>query len=36
MVVLDTSALLFWTLDPGQLSPTAEREIEDAERVLIS
>lgn len=36
MVALDTSTLLFWTLDPGQLSPTAEREIEGIERVLVS
>ncbi len=36
MVVLDTAALLYWTLDPVQLSPTASQAIEDAGRVLIS
>jgi len=36
MIVLDTSALLYWTLDPAQLSPNAEQAIEQAERILIS
>lgn len=36
MIVLDTSALLFWTLDPIQLSPKAKQAIEQAERILIS
>jgi PIN domain nuclease of toxin-antitoxin system len=36
MVVLDTSALLYWTLDAGQLSSKAEQAIEGAERIVIS
>jgi PIN domain nuclease of toxin-antitoxin system len=36
MVVLDTSALLYWTLDPDQLSAAAGRAIEDADRLVIS
>lgn len=36
MIVLDTSALLYWTLDPAQLSPNAEQAIDQAERILIS
>jgi PIN domain nuclease of toxin-antitoxin system len=36
MIVLDTSALLYWTLDPAQLSSKAEGAIEGADRVLIS
>ena len=36
MVVLDTSALVFWTLDPDRLSQTAARAIERAGRVCIS
>jgi PIN domain nuclease of toxin-antitoxin system len=36
MVVLDTSALLYWTLDPAQLSSKAKRAIEQAERILVS
>lgn len=36
MVVLDTSALLYWTLDPGQLSLAARRTIEQADRLVIS
>lgn len=36
MIVLDTSALLFWTLDPIQMSSKAERAIQQAERILIS
>jgi len=36
VIVLDTSALLFWTLDPTQLSSNAEQAIEKAERILIS
>jgi PIN domain nuclease of toxin-antitoxin system len=36
MVVLDTSALLFWTLDPARLSTKAERAIEQADRIVIS
>jgi PIN domain nuclease of toxin-antitoxin system len=36
MVVLDTSALLYWTLDPAQLSSRAKQAIEQAERIVIS
>jgi PIN domain nuclease of toxin-antitoxin system len=36
MVVLDTSALLFWTLDPAQLSSNANKAIEQAERIYVS
>ncbi len=36
MVVLDTSALLYWTLDPARLSSKAERAIEQADRIVIS
>lgn len=35
-VVLDTSALLFWTLDPERLSRAAARTISEAERILVS
>jgi len=36
MIVLDTSALLFWTLDPSELSQNAQQAIEQADRILIS
>jgi PIN domain nuclease of toxin-antitoxin system len=36
MIVLDTSALLFWTLDPIKLSQNAKQAIEQADRILIS
>jgi PIN domain nuclease of toxin-antitoxin system len=36
VIVLDTSALLFWTLDPDNLSGEARRAIEQADRILIS
>ena len=36
MIVLDTSALLYWTLDPANLSQTARQVIEQADRILIS
>lgn len=36
MVVLDTSALLYWTLDPEKLSPRAVTLIGDADRLLVS
>ena len=36
MVVLDTSALLFWTLDRPRLSVAAASTIADADRVLVS
>ena len=36
MVVLDTSALFYWTLDPVQLSTTASRVIRETNRLCIS
>jgi PIN domain nuclease of toxin-antitoxin system len=36
MVVLDTSALIYWTLDPGRLSSTAHGAIENADRLVVS
>ena len=36
MIVLDTSALIFWTLDPERLSQTAARTISDADRIALS
>ncbi|MCB0251788.1 MAG: type II toxin-antitoxin system VapC family toxin [Anaerolineae bacterium] len=36
MVVLDTSALLFWTLAPDKLSPSAADAIDAAQQVVIS
>jgi PIN domain nuclease of toxin-antitoxin system len=36
MVVLDTSALIYWTLDPNQLSKPAENGLQRSERILIS
>ena len=36
MIVLDTSALVFWTLDRGKLSGRAAKAISEAERVAVS
>jgi len=36
MVVLDTSALLFWTLDREQLSASAAEAIRNSDRVVVS
>jgi PIN domain nuclease of toxin-antitoxin system len=36
MIVLDTSALLFWTLDPDRLSAKAKLAIREADRILVS
>ena len=36
MLVLDTSALFFWTLDPARLTETADRTIDSASTVIIS
>ena len=36
MVVLDTSTLLFWTLDRERLSKVASDAISEADRVLVS
>ena len=36
MVVLDTAALVYWTLDPRQLSPVGVEAIESADHIVIS
>jgi PIN domain nuclease of toxin-antitoxin system len=36
MVVLDTSALIYWTLDPARLSKKAEKSITVADAIVIS
>jgi len=36
MIVLDTSALLYWTLDPAQLSSKASKVIQGAGRIMVS
>ena len=36
MVVLDTSALLFWTLDRRRLSQAGAQAVSDADRVAVS
>jgi PIN domain nuclease of toxin-antitoxin system len=36
MLVLDTAALFYWTLDPVQLTPSAQQAIATADRLLIS
>jgi PIN domain nuclease of toxin-antitoxin system len=36
MIVLDTSALIYWTLDPSQLSSKASHVIEEADKIVIS
>jgi PIN domain nuclease of toxin-antitoxin system len=36
MIVLDTSALLYWTLDPARLSSKAGQAIEGAGQILVS
>jgi PIN domain nuclease of toxin-antitoxin system len=36
VIVLDTSALLFWTLDPANLSQKAHEVILGADRILVS
>ncbi len=36
MVVLDTAALLYWTLDPAQLSPAARQAIDNAGQLVAS
>ena len=36
MIVLDTSALVFWTLDRDRLSRTAAQAIADADRIILS
>ena len=36
MIVLDTSALIFWTLDQERLSQTAAQAISDADHIALS
>ena len=36
MIVLDTSALVFWTLNRDRLSQTAAQAISDADRIALS
>ena len=36
MVVLDTSALLLWTLDPDEVPKAAEDAIADADQIVVS
>lgn len=36
MIVLDTSALIYWTLDPAKLSRNAEKSIVAADVITIS
>ena len=36
MVLLDTSTLVFWTLDPERLTQTAKQAITNADRVCLS
>ncbi len=36
MIVLDTSTLFFWTLDPEKLSQKASQAIKQADRIVIS
>lgn len=36
MVVLDTSALIYWTLDPDRLSIKARKAIKESDKLLIS
>lgn len=36
MVVLDTSAVLYWTLDPDQLTMAARQAIDGTDRLVIS
>lgn len=36
MVVLDTSALLLWTLDPVELSRAAKSEMDESGQILVS
>ncbi len=36
MLVLGTSALIFWTRDPGRLSQAAARALSDTNRIVLS
>lgn len=35
-IVLDTSALIYWTLDPDKLSQTAHQLLAQADRIVVS
>ncbi|HUM71926.1 MAG TPA: type II toxin-antitoxin system VapC family toxin, partial [Chloroflexota bacterium] len=34
--VLDTSALIYWTLDPSKLTPAAQTALQQANRLIVS
>lgn len=36
MLVLDTSALFYWTLDPARLSASARQALQEADRLFLS
>ncbi len=36
MIVLDTSALIFWSLDPKKLSEKARKAIDKADQIILS
>lgn len=36
MILLDTSALIYWTLNPDDLSDAAARTIETADEIIVS
>ncbi len=36
MVVLDTSALIYWTMDPDRLTPEAQTAIDQTDQLVIS
>ncbi len=36
MILLDTSALIFWTLDPEKLTSAASEAIQSSEQVMLS
>jgi PIN domain nuclease of toxin-antitoxin system len=36
MIVLDTSTLIFWTIDPLKLSRAARQAIDSADRLIVS
>ena len=36
MIVLDTNALIFWTLNPSDLSKSADSTIQNADQIIVS
>ncbi|MEM7800465.1 MAG: type II toxin-antitoxin system VapC family toxin [Chloroflexota bacterium] len=36
MIVLDTAALIYWTLNPDDLTKTARFEIDKSEKIIVS